>query len=54
MKRSALRRCARLRTRQPLLRTKPAEPNISMAATDAQRAAVAGRRCIVCGDDRPP
>jgi hypothetical protein len=24
----------------------------SMAATDAQRAAVAGRRCVVCGTDR--
>ena len=47
MKRTPLRhRRAELRAGKLLQRT------ASMAATDAQRAAVAGRCCIVCGADR--
>ena len=49
MKRTSLRRRAKLRVRKPLRRTTPLLRTPSLAATDAQRAAVAGRRCIVCG-----
>src|SRR5947209_16900804 len=49
MKRSALRRRAPLRARRPLRRSTPLKPTASMAASEAQRAAVAGRPCIVCG-----
>ena len=52
MKRTPLRRRATLRAKKPLRRLKPLQQTPSMAATDAQRAAVAGRRCIVCGSDR--
>ena len=52
MKRTPLRRRAPLRGKTKLRRSKPLEPTASMAATDAQRAAVAGRTCIVCGADR--
>ena len=49
MKRSTLRRRARLRARKPLRRTKPLQRTPSLAVTDRQRAAVAGRPCIACG-----
>ena len=45
MKRTPLRRRAKTKLR----RYKPLERTASIAATDAQRAAVAGRSCIVCG-----
>jgi hypothetical protein len=49
MKRTPLRRAAKLRAHSQLRRTKPVQRTPSLAATDAQRAAVAGRPCIVCG-----
>jgi hypothetical protein len=52
MKRTALRRRATLRAKKPLRRKAPLQRTPSMAATERQRAAVAGRRCIVCGTDR--
>jgi hypothetical protein len=52
MKRTALRRRAPLRAKKPLRRSKPLAPTPSMAASERQRAAVAGRTCIVCGTDR--
>ncbi len=52
MKRTPLRRRATLRARKPLRRTTPLERTYSLAASEEQRAAVAGRRCIVCGSDR--
>ena len=51
MKRTPLRRRKRLRARKQLRRTKPLQRTASLAATDAQRAAVAGRTCIVCGSE---
>ena len=51
MKRTSLRRRARLRARKPLRRTTPLQRTPSLAATDSQRAAVAGRPCIVCGSE---
>jgi len=52
MKRTPLRRRASLHAKTQLRRSKPLRRTPSMAATDAQRAAVAGRVCIVCGTDR--
>lgn len=52
MKRTRLRRRAPLRGKTKLRRSKPLERTASMATTDAQRAAVAGRTCIVCGSER--
>jgi len=52
MKRTPLRRRAKLRARKPLRRSSSLQRTPLMAATDAQRAAVAGRCCIVCGTDR--
>lgn len=52
MKRTPLRRRAKLRARKPLQRTSSLQRTPSMVATDVQRAAVAGRSCIVCGTDR--
>ena len=52
MKRTPMRRRARLRAKTKLRRMTPLERTASMTATDAQRAAVAGRTCIVCGSDR--
>ena len=52
MKRTRLRRRAPLRAKEPLRRSKPIRRTPSMAATERQRAAVAGRRCVVCGTDR--
>ena len=49
MKRTPLRRRAQLRARKPLRRTTPLERTPSLAASESQRAAVAGRPCIVCG-----
>jgi hypothetical protein len=49
MKRTPLRRRAHLRARTPLRRTAPLQPSRSLAASDSQRAAIAGRPCIVCG-----
>ena len=48
MKRTPLRRRAPLRARTRCAED-AAQADHSMAATDAQRAAVAGRPCIVCG-----
>ena len=52
MKRTPPGRRAKLRARKPLQRSSSLQRTASMAATDAQRAAVAGRCCIVCGSDR--
>jgi hypothetical protein len=52
MKRTPLRRRASLRATTKLRRRTPLERTAAMAATDAQRAAVAGRPCIVCQADR--
>ena len=52
MKRRPLRRRASLRAKPQLRQFEPLGRTQSMAATDAQRAAVAGRACIVCGSDR--
>ena len=52
MKRTPLRRRAKLRARKQLQRRAPLHQSPAMAATEAQRAAVAGRNCIVCGIDR--
>lgn len=52
MKRTRLRRRAPLRATKPLRRTTPLRRTPSMAATERQRASVAGRPCIVCGADR--
>ena len=52
MKRTPMRRRAPLRAKTKLRRSTPLERTASMAATERQRAAVAGRCCIVCGTDR--
>jgi hypothetical protein len=52
MKRTPLKRRAPLRPKTQLRRSNPLRRTSSMAATDRQRAAVAGRRCVVCGTDR--
>jgi hypothetical protein len=52
MKRTPLRRRAKLRARKQLQRRTSLQRTQAMATTDAQRAAVAGRCCIVCGSDR--
>lgn len=49
MKRTPLRRHAKPRAGKPLRRKEPLERRPSLAATDGQRRAVAGRSCIVCG-----
>jgi hypothetical protein len=49
MKRTPMRRRTKLRARKPLRRTTPLERTRSLAASESQRAAVAGRPCIVCG-----
>jgi hypothetical protein len=49
MKRTPLRRRTGLRARSPLKRTTPLKRSPAMAASEAQRHAVAGRPCIVCG-----
>lgn len=48
MKRTRLRRRAEPKTGKPLWRKTPLRRTPSLAATDAQRAAVAGRRCVAC------
>ena len=52
MKRTPLRRRAKLRARKSLQRRSSLQRTPSTVATDAQRAAVAGRCCVVCGADR--
>jgi hypothetical protein len=52
MKRTPLRRRAPLRVNSKLRRSTPLARTASMAASERQRAAVAGRRCVVCGTDR--
>jgi hypothetical protein len=52
MKRTPLRRRAKLRAHKELQRRTPLERAPAMAATESQRAAVAGRNCIVCGTNR--
>jgi hypothetical protein len=52
MKRTSLRRRTQLRTRTTLRRRTPIRKAPSLAATDSQRAAVAGWTCIACGSDR--
>jgi hypothetical protein len=49
MKRTRLRRRAQLRAGNTLERRTPLRRSPSLAASDAQRLAVAGRACIVCG-----
>ena len=51
MKRTPMRRRARLRAKKQLRRTKPLQRTASMVASERQRAAVAGRRCIVCAGE---
>jgi hypothetical protein len=52
MKRTPLRRRAPLRAKTTLQRSTPLERTASLSATERQRAAVAGRTCIVCGTGR--
>jgi hypothetical protein len=52
MKRASMRRRAPLRAKTKLRRSKPLQRTASMAATERQHAAVAGRTCIVCRTDR--
>jgi hypothetical protein len=52
MKRTPLRRRAPLRANTELRRSTPLERTPSMVASERQRAAVAGARCLVCGTDR--
>ena len=52
MKRTPLRGRTKLRARKQLQRKVPLQRAPALVATDAQRAAVAGRNCIVCGADR--
>ena len=52
MKRTPLKRSAPLRPKTQLRRSTPLRQTSSIAATDAQRAAVVGQRCVVCGTDR--
>jgi 5-methylcytosine-specific restriction endonuclease McrA len=51
MKRKPLRPRSKLRARKQLQRRVPLQRTPAMAATGAQRAAVAGRNCMVCGAD---
>jgi hypothetical protein len=51
MKRTPMRRRKPLRAKKQLRRSKPIQRTASMAASERQRAAVAGRTCIVCGAD---
>ena len=52
MKRTALHRHGELRATTELRRTRPLRRTPSLAATERQRNAVAGCRCIVCGSER--
>jgi hypothetical protein len=52
MKQTRLDRRTPLRSESELRRSAPLRRTSSMAASERQRAAVAGRRCIVCGTDR--
>jgi len=52
MKRTPLRRRGKLRASKQLQRRAPLQGTPAMAATESQRAAIAGRNCIVCGTDR--
>jgi hypothetical protein len=54
MKRTPLRRRAQLRARQTLKRRTPLRRSPSLAASEAQRAAIVGRPCIVCGTTAGP
>jgi hypothetical protein len=49
MKRTPLRRRAKLRATTQLRRSEPLQRTSAMAVTESQRAAVAGRPCIACG-----
>ncbi len=52
MKRTPLHRRAPLRANIPLRRATPLQRTASMAVTERQRAAVAGRTCIACDSAR--
>ena len=52
MKRTPPKRRSPLQVKTRLRRSKPLQQRASMAATERQRAAVAGMTCIVCGTDR--
>ena len=52
MTRTPLKRRASLRPKTQLRRSNPVRRTSSMAADERQRAAVAARRCVVCGTDR--
>ena len=54
MKRAPLRRRAAPRAEKTLERRTPLRRSPSLAASEAQRAAVAGRACIVCGTSAGP
>ena len=53
MKRTQLHRRTTLRAKNQLRRSKPLQRTASMAATERQRAALAGRPCIVCAAIHP-
>lgn len=52
MKRTPLRRRTPLRAKTPVRRKTPLQRSGSMAVSETQRAAVAGRTCVVCAGDR--
>jgi hypothetical protein len=52
MKRAPLQRRTKLRARKQLQRTTGLQRTPAMAASESQRAAVAGHTCVVCGTDR--
>ena len=52
MKRTSMRRRVPLRAKTKLARAKALQRTASMAVSERQRAAIAGRCCIVCGTDR--
>jgi hypothetical protein len=52
MKRTPLRRRVPLRATTELRRSTPLKPTASLAASERQRAAIAGRQSIVCGTER--
>jgi hypothetical protein len=52
MKRTPLRRRAKLRAGKQLQRRASLQRTAAMAASESQRAAVAGHTCVVCGPDR--
>jgi hypothetical protein len=52
MKQTPLKRRTPLRSEAELRRSAPLRQGPSLVASERQRAAIAGRRCIVCGTDK--